>query len=78
MNPPYDYDVHPDDVCMMCLVNICGLCETDECVCGHGLTWPAVSPWDALMHFGPGTLGYAAAMALTAVHEQFPIKREET
>lgn len=72
LNPPYDYDVHIDDICTMCLVNICGLCETERCMCGHGMTWPARSPWEALWFFGPGTLGYAAAMALTAVNEQFP------
>lgn len=68
--PPYDYDLEiPDDLCLMCAVNICGLCEEakgEPCRCSHGVEWPAENPWAALWSFGPGTLGYSGAMALAA------------
>ena len=62
--PPHDWD-HPElspEVCDMCLVNACGLCDEGDCCCSHGAVWPAESPWAALWAFGPGAAGYVSWM----------------
>lgn len=63
LDPPHDWDHPSDEVCENCLINVCGACTEDGCGCTHGVRWPAENPWAALWAFGPGSVGYAGAMA---------------
>jgi hypothetical protein len=61
-DPPHSYDNPPVEVCDNCSIHMCGICAEDDCACSHGTTWPARNPWHALWAFGPGTVGYCAAL----------------